>query len=188
MAGMARQALISASLGAAASLLLGGCSGATPPVLPTLPEIAEALSLHQDEVVGSPTEVYERVARGAMACWFGAAGPLKANYIYHAEAQPAAQGGTAEIVIHERDRQSENPRGLRAFRVAIAPKGETASVDIEILKLPDPLARSMKKDVRRWAAGGIGCTEGKGQWSPHLPTPPENPETWRSRTRKGHTT
>jgi hypothetical protein len=127
--------------------------------------------------VGSPTDVYARVARGAMACWFGSAGPLKANYIYHAEAAPASQGGKSEIVIHERDRQSENPRGLRAFRVAIAPKGETATVDIEILKLPDPLARSMEKDVRRWAAGAIGCADGKGQWSPHETRSPEI-ETW----------
>jgi hypothetical protein len=123
-----------------------------------------------------------------MACWFGTAGPLKVNYIYHAEAKPASQGGKSEIVIHERDRTSENPRGLRAFRVAIAPKGETASVTIENLKLPEPLAASMDDDVRRWAAGAIGCTGGGNKWSPRAPDPQEDPDTWKSGTRKGRST
>lgn len=188
MAGMARLGLTSRSLGVVASLLVGACSNASAPTLPTLPDIAEALSLHEDEVVGSPTQVYARVARGALACWFGTAGPLKANYIYHAAAAPASQGGKSEIVIHERDRTSENPRGLRAFRVAIAPKGETASVAIENLKLPDPLATSMDADVRRWAAGGIGCTKGGEGWSPQMPEPQGGPDTWKSRTQKGHAT
>jgi hypothetical protein len=188
MTGMVQRGLILASISAAAGLAAGGCSNASQPVLPTLPEIAEALSLNQDEVVGSPTEVYARVARGAMACWFESGGPLKTDYIYHAEAQPASRGGKSVIVIHERDRQSENPKGLRAFRVAIVPKGETASVSIQNLKLPEPLATSMDNDVRRWAAGAIGCTVGGGQWSPRPPEPQEDPDTWQLRTRKGHKT
>ncbi len=185
---MVRAGLICASIGAAAGLAAAGCSNASPPVLPTLPEIAEALSLSEAKVVGSPTEVYARVARGAMACWFGSGGPLKADYIYHAEAQPASKGGKSEIVIHERDSQSENPKGLRAFRVSIVPQAETARVSIETLKLPEPLAKSMDHDVRRWAAGGIGCTEGKGQWSPRPPEPQEDPDTSKSRTRNGRKT
>ena len=75
-------------------------------------------------MVGAPTEVYARVARGAMACWFGTSGPLKANYIYHAEAEPAAQGGKAEIVIHERDRTIDNPQRCAGFHVGITKDGE----------------------------------------------------------------
>lgn len=150
---------------ALAGLLCGGCSGLSP--LPTLPDISDALSLNQGAVVGSPTEVYSRVARGAMTCWFGTTGPLKASYVYHAEALPAAQGGKAQIVIHERDRLSEDPRGLRAFRVQIAPNGDTARVAVENLKLEAQLASSMEKDVHRWAGGAIGCTEEEaGAWAP----------------------
>ena len=186
MTGMVRPGLICASIGAAASLLAGGCANAP---LPSLPEIADALSVSQDEVVGSPIDIYARVARGAMSCWFESSGPLKANYIYHAEAEPASKGGKSEIVIHERDRQSENPKGLQAFRVSIAPKGETATLSIENLKLPEPLARSMDNDVRRWAAGAIGCTDGKGQWSPQPPKPQnDTPDTWRLPPREGHKT
>lgn len=185
---MARLGLKSRSIGAAASLLVGACANASAPTLPTLPEIAAALSLNEDEVVGSPTEVYARVARGAMSCWFGSAGPLKPNHIYHAQAEPASQGGKSEIVIHERDRTSENPKGLRVFRVSIEPKDETASVAIENLKLPETLAKSMDGDVRRWAAGAIGCTKGGNDWSPQAPEPQDDPDTWKSRTNKGRAT
>ncbi len=161
--------------GWAAGLAAGGCTNASPPSLPALPDIAEALSLNESEVVGSPTEVYARVARGAMSCWFGTGGQLKAGYIYHAEAEPASKGGKSEIVIHERDRQSENPKGLRAFRVSIVPQDETARVSIENLKLPEGLAKTMDQDVRRWAAGAIGCTEGSEQWSPQPPEPQSDP-------------
>lgn len=179
---MQRPGLISACLGAATSLLASGCSGASPPVLPALPDIIAALSVSEAEVVGSPTDVYARVARGALACWFGVSGPLKADYVYHAEAQPAAQGGKAEIIIHERDRSSENPRGLKAFRVSITPKGDTATLAVENLKLAEPQAKSMEKDVRRWAAGAIGCTEADREWAPEGPDP--DPETWKSHTKK----
>lgn len=163
-----RSGFISASIAAAASLLVGACSGAP------LPELTDVTgNLFKSDIVGAPTDVYARVARGAMACWFGTDGPLKADYIYHAEAQPPSKGGRAEIVIHEIDRASENPRGLRAYRIAIVPSGEIASLSIENLKLPDRLAGSMENDVRRWAAGAIGCTQAEGEWGPQAPTPPD---------------
>ncbi len=171
---MPRPGFISASAGAAAMLLAGGCSNATPPTLPSLSEITGTVS--EAPVVGAPTEVYARVARGAMACWFGTAGPLRANYVYHAEAEPAAQGGKAEIIIHERDRTSDNPKGLTAFRVGIVKDGETTSLAVENIKLPEPLAKSMEGDVRRWGAGSIGCAEGDKGWEPRGPeaeTPPK---------------
>jgi len=168
-----RSGLISAGFGAAVTVLAGGCTGAA---LPPLPDITG--NLFKSDVIGAPTEVYARVARGAMACWFGKDGPLKANYIYHAEAQPPTRGGKALIVIHERDPTSENPRGLRAFRVSIAPSGEVSSLAIDNLKLPEPLAKSMEADVRRWAAGAIGCEEAEGEWGPQRPdvTVPPRPK------------
>src|SRR5262245_39113927 len=110
---MLRTALL--SLATSPSLIFGGCSGVNPPSLPSLPQLTGTVT--EAPIVGSPTEVYERIARGALACWFGASGPLKANYIYHAEAEPPGKGGKAEIVIHERDRISDNPKGPRAYRI-----------------------------------------------------------------------
>jgi hypothetical protein len=126
-------------------------------------------------VVGSPTEVYERIARGALSCWFGRAGPLKADYVYHAQAQPAGKGGNAEIVIHERDRTSDNPKGLRAWRLGIERQKDTTTLAVENLKLPEPLSASMQADAHRWAAGNVGCTEEKlPGWSEDaLTRPPE---------------
>ncbi len=165
---MLRPRFISASVGAAAMLLAGGCSNATPPKLPSLSEITGTVS--EAPVVGAPTEVYARVARGAMACWFGTSGPLKADYIYHAEAEPAAQGGKAEIIIHERNRTpADNPKGPQAFKVDISKDGEATSLAVENIKLPEPLAKSMEADVRRWGAGSIGCTEGDEGWEPRAP-------------------
>lgn len=168
---MLRPALI--PLAASMSLLVGGCSGATPPSLPALPQLTGTVS--EAPIVGSPTEVYERIARGALACWFGTAGPLKADYVYHAEAEPAAKGGKSEIIIHERDRLSENPKGIRAYRIAIEPEGEATTLAVENLKLPEPMAKSMEADARRWGAGAFGCTEMEGGgWSPNAPAPPES--------------
>ena len=174
--GMLRAGFISAN--AAAMLLAGGCSNATAPTLPPLSEITGTVS--EAPVVGAPTEVYARVARGAMACWFGTSGPLKAGYVYHAEAQPAAQGGKAEIIIHERDRTIDTQKGPKAFRVAIAKEGEATSLAVENMKLPEPLAKTMEADVRRWGAGSIGCAAGdKGEagWEPRAPEGEAPPTT-----------
>jgi hypothetical protein len=171
---MLRPGVICVGLSAAAGLLAGGCSGTTPLSLPALPQITGTVS--EAPIVGPPTEVYARVARGAMACWFGTSGPLKTDYVYHAEAEPASQGGKAEIVIHERDRTSDNPRGLRAYRVAITPDGESSTLAVENLKLPEQLAKSMEADVRRWGSGAIGCSDADSDWSPNKPEPAPQPK------------
>jgi hypothetical protein len=159
---------------AAVGLFGAGCSGSTPLSLPSLPQLPGTVT--EAPIVGSSTEVYERIARGALSCWFGAAGPLKANYIYHADAEPAGKGGKAEIVVHERDRVSDNPKGLKAYRIAITPDGEATTLLFENLKLPEPLANSMETDARRWGAGAIGCAPvDAGGWSENKPTPPQPP-------------
>jgi hypothetical protein len=123
-----------------------------------------------DKVVGTPIEVYTRIARGALACWFGASGPLKGTHIYHADAEP--RGGRSEIVIFERDPTAASPRTLKAFRVQIAPEAEQVLVASENLKLPEALATAMKADVKRWSVGAIGCSETPSLpagWAPQAP-------------------
>lgn len=160
---------------AAAALLLSGCSTAS---LPTLPDITGALTPYP--VVGPPTDIYARIARGAHACWLSPSGPLKANYVYHARAEPPSKGGTATIVIHERDPNSTNPRGLRAYRILIAPDEEASTVTVENLSLPVPLAQALERDVHRWAAGAVGCADTDGGWgtssTPGADDPPSEPK------------
>lgn len=110
-------------------------------------------------MIGSPTEVYTRVARGVLTCWFGAAGALKSNYIYHADADPPSKGGRSEIVLFERDTNAEDPRSLRVYRVVISLAEEKTKLEVENLKVPEPLASRLGADVARWAANEEGCGE-----------------------------
>ena len=162
---------------------ISGCSGSTslPSLtLPPPPEAAQteapeqsdsahstttsalqAILTPQDLVVGTPTETYTRVARGVLTCWFGADGPLKSQYIYHADAEPASRGGRSEIKIMARDTTTaDDPRALRAYRVLIQPSGNQAKIEVENTRLPEPLAARLKSDVERWARDEPGCGEG----------------------------
>ena len=123
--------------------------------------------------VGSPTEVYTRVARGALTCWFGASGPLKGPYIYHAEADPPSKGGRADIVIRTRDTTAADPRSLKAFAVTITPGGDGTHVDVENAKIAEPLAARLTADVHRWAADEEGCGEAPvtAGWGAQAPAP-----------------
>lgn len=159
-----------------------GCAAEAPSLTAALPPPGETAAtpagaaaqgpslgtflMPQDLVVGTPTEVYTRVARGVLTCWFGAAGPLKAQYIYHASAEPASKGGSSEIKIMTRDADAEDPRALRAYRIAISPSHDKTKVELENVRLPEPLAARLKVDVERWSRDEPGCGEGPvtGGW------------------------
>ncbi len=104
-------------------------------------------------------EIYSRVAGGALRCWFGPAGGLKKTHVFHADAVPPSQGGTAEIVLHERDGDAPSPRSLRAYRMKIEPGGNGSIVTLENLRLAEPLALEMAGDVGRWGGGDEACGE-----------------------------
>lgn len=154
-----------------AAAALAGCSGTSAELptmaLPSMPKLdvpklpdmtppPEPVVQH-DQPVGSPTEIYARVASGANACWFGASGPLKKDYIYHAEADAPSRGGKAEITIHKRDPSQPNPRGAKMFKVKIDPVGENTTLVTENLAMPEPMASGMVSDVARWSKGDQGC-------------------------------
>ena len=126
-------------------------------------------------MAGTSIEVYERIGRGAMACWFGANGFLKTTHIYEATAEPAHKGGQAEIIIRERDNSTESPRGVKAFQIQITPSGsDETSVTAENLKLPEATAQQMKNAVAAWSTGKHGCdtTAFAGAWQPDAAPPP----------------
>ncbi len=128
-------------------------------------------------VVGSPTEVYTRVAQGAVTCWFGAHGPLKGRYIYHASAESPSRGGRAEISVHERDDLSKDPRGGRALKIFITPEGEQTMVSYENQRISSELSEAMRRDVDRWAGGKTGCEPIPAQtaWNAETQRLPEKP-------------
>lgn len=119
-----------------------------------------------------PVEVYSRVARGALACWFGPNGSLKKTLVFHADVAPESKGGTAEIVLHQRDTAAESPRSLRAYRIVIERTGEGSRMISENMRLPEAVARDMQADLGRWAGGQTGCAMvGTGGWNA-APAPP----------------
>jgi hypothetical protein len=148
-----------------------GCSsngGAPLPALPAAAELSETSQpsalqalLTKGKITGTPTEVYTRIARGVLTCWFGAAGPLKSAYIYHAEAEPASKGGRSEIKIMTREADADDPRALRAYGIVIEPGDGAAKVEVENRKLTEPLAQRLTADVERWSTqDDAECGEG----------------------------
>lgn len=129
---------------------LAACSTAT---LPSLPKIELPVVAYKEE----PSEVYSRIARGAMACWFSPNGPLKKNYAFHADVAPPSDNAGAEIVIHERDSAAPSPLSLRAYKILIARQPEGTAVAEQNFKLPESLAATMAQDIRRWAGGNLDC-------------------------------
>jgi hypothetical protein len=146
-------------------LVLSGCGNAAqlslpPPTTQSLKAEADGSRVPLETAVivnGSPTGVYALIARGALNCWFGADGPLKPTHVFEAEAQPAASGGAAEIVLYERDETLRDKRGSRSLRVQIASLETRVRVGTSVIKIAPPLAQAMSKDVETWARGGSGC-------------------------------
>ena len=166
---------------AGASLLLAACSGSAAPELPAVGalQLPSLPALSGGGIVGTPTELYTRIARGAVTCWFGANGPLKGQHIYHADAEPESKGGAAEITIFVKDASTgTDPRALKAFQIAIRPTGGTPELGVENFKIEEPLASRMRADITRWAADEEGCGQGPVTqgWDAHqLAKPTEKP-------------
>jgi hypothetical protein len=118
---------------------------------------SQALIESATTVAVNPTDAYAIVARGMLACWFGADGPLRNSHVFHAEATAPAQGGEAEIVIHERNAAQRDQRGLRALRVTFAPNTGGSRVGIAVLKAQPALSGAMVGDVESWIKGGSDC-------------------------------
>lgn len=133
--------------------------------IPSASEALQGMLKPEGLVVGTSTEVYTRIARGVLTCWFGASGPLKASYIYHAEAEPQSRGGSSEIKIMTREAEADDPRAVRAYRIAISPSGDQARVETENVRLPEPLAAQLKSDIDRWSRDEAGCGQVTAGWT-----------------------
>jgi hypothetical protein len=124
------------------------------------PDLAAMLATlgNSPSLKGTPTEVYERVARGALVCWFGANGPLKKTHIFDATAASPTKGGEAEITVHERDPTQPSPRGTRVFRIWLVPESSASTrMTMQVSRLPADLAQAMEKDTLAWGIGREAC-------------------------------
>jgi hypothetical protein len=136
--------------------------------------VAVGATVHSEGTI----EIYSRIARGALSCWFGPNSRLKKTHIFNADAAPPSAGGAAEIVIHERDGGAPSPRSLRSYRILITASGEGSHVAIENLKFPEPMATELKTDVVRWAGGTHECGSiGSEPPAPNAVPPPAKPKS-----------
>jgi hypothetical protein len=150
-----RPATAAAVIGAVA-ISLGGCSSAFDLMSVDMTALGGApTSLSRSPV--SAQETYIRLARGAHACWFGGRGAFRETHVFYAEAEPSTKGGVADIVIHERDRTSERPWGLKALRIHLKPVDAQTDVSILNLKMGEADAQRMTADVARWIVGQEDC-------------------------------
>lgn len=157
------------------ALLASGCTGnplALPPLTSSLGADVVPVSRSDDP----PVEVYARVARGALKCWFGPEGSLKRSHVFHARADSPSSAGPVEIGVHTRETGSSHGV-LRAFGVVIAPAGDGSVVEAQNIRFPEAQAALMTADVSRWVAGNDGCSiVGTGGWQAGPAAPPEEPK------------
>ncbi len=158
-------------------LVTAGCGGQINPqslatgALESIPASALAIAAGHKVPVGSPTEVYSRIARGALSCWLGGQGELRKTHSFHAVAAPRHKGGFSRIIIYRKPKVPDpKTKGVQAFRIDISKQGNSALVAAENLKLPKALGEKMVVDTHRWASGEEGCIEGglREGWSPDL--------------------
>jgi hypothetical protein len=166
--------MIASAAAVAAALGMSGCSGSSlklPPMTAALEVPVTPVSASNDP----PVEVYARVARGALKCWFGPEGSLKKTHAFHAKADPASLGGAADIAVHTREGGSSTHSNLRAFRITITPAGGGSNVEASNLRFSDDQSAIMIADVARWVAGEQDCSiVGTGGWGA-APAPPAAP-------------
>jgi hypothetical protein len=174
--------------------LVSGCaattSSLTPPGPGTQPlaPVASPLATPGNETIlalgSSPTldvsavTLYQRVASGALKCWFGPLGPLRPTHVFNGETMPPSAGGAAEITIHERDPLAARTTGvaasrsLRSFRIAMTPVAEGKSrLSMEVGKLPADLAAAMEADTLAYAFARESCKVQEVRPPPPPPVP-----------------
>ena len=120
-------------------------------------------------------EAYSRIARGALKCWFGAQGSLKATHTFHARAEPPSAGGGAQILVQARGADDPRYGALIAYRISIAPSAGGSAIETENARFTKAQGVAMTADVRRWLAGSSECeVMGAGGWGANAPAGGEN--------------
>jgi hypothetical protein len=151
------------------AFLCGGCSADTS-TLTSLTSATASAPLPISTSSDPPVDVYARLARGALKCWFGPEGSLKKTHVFHAKVDPPSMGHAAEIAVHTRTEGSTHGV-LRAFGISITPSGTGSVVEAKNYRFSEAEANLMIADVGRWTAGNDDCSVvGTGGWNAAAPS------------------
>ncbi|GJM02818.1 MAG: hypothetical protein DHS20C08_13190 [Rhodomicrobium sp.] len=99
---------------------------------------------------------YAAIASGLKKCWLADKMPLQKSQFF-ARTKNEGEARKSDIFVHG---PAVSPkRGPRIFSVHLKPRGKNTDLLFDN-RLLDPLTEAkVEKDVKRWAAGGEGCSD-----------------------------
>lgn len=130
-----------------------GACGATLPQLATAPLVQTSLAT---EIVGSPEDIYLRIARQAQRCWFGPFGTLHGRYMMHADVPPPNSSEPVTITVHRRLANEKKPWGTSVLRLELTGQSTTSLVFANIGRDPAQ-QKAFREGLTRWANGQDDC-------------------------------
>jgi len=122
-----------------------------------LPDITGAIGTSKSVVKrGSPIELYTLVARGIKSCWFSGDRSDFKKYTFFAETSHNTKTGSAEISIHEFDKNGR--RGLKAFEVNFQSIDGGTYVAPKNYRLDAATSKQLESAIDRYANSDFTCT------------------------------
>jgi hypothetical protein len=151
------------------SMILPACAGSTSLTTGALQPLA--MVGHSSVISAAPIDVYQRIASQSSRCWFGSNGSLRQTHIFHADANPLADGGHVTIAIHKRTPDPSKPWGARAYQITLT-GAQTTSVTFENVSFPLERENTIKSETLAWANGETKCLSAQAQMETATPPPP----------------
>jgi len=144
----------------AIGLATAGCSGNLPSLGAGVGgDITSSILVsdaNSNVVVGTPREIYEKIARRAQLCWFGPFGSVHDRYMMHADVPPPSSSAPVTMAVHRRLADLKKPWGPALMRVKFS--GQTSTtLSFQNNGLERAVMTRMSRTITRWANGRKNC-------------------------------
>jgi len=144
---------------AAIGLSTGGCSGLPQPGAPSNISASLLVTNHNSNVVvGRPKDIYQRIARVAVRCWFGPFGALHNRFMTSAEVPPDPSDEPVRMAVHRRLPDLKKPWGPSLLRIELTGT-TTTTLSFENVGLEPQISTQMSSAFTSWANGRTDCPE-----------------------------
>lgn len=145
---------------AGACLGAGGCGASLPEA--NLPKATALIdNSHATTIVGSPADIYQRIARQAQRCWFGPFGKLHTQYMMHADVPPPTSSEPVTLTVHRRLDSATKPWGPGLIRLELSGTS-TTTLTFENIGLKPAAQKTITEGLTRWANGRTDCGDAEG--------------------------